>query len=184
MTDLIVAMVRTGSRIPFDCVTTLRNTVSRHLALPYTMVCLTDQPERCTGVAFVDISAMKLTGWWNKMALFEPQWRDRSKVIYLGFDTAVVGDIAALASVPGEFAICQSDKLPCRYSTSLMVLGGGMGNFVWNAFDKRRAILTAMHARYGPASCIEELYPSAPFLQRLLPEDFFRSHLRMMHLHQ
>jgi hypothetical protein len=30
-----------------DCVTTLRNAVARHLDRPYTMMCLTDQPERC-----------------------------------------------------------------------------------------------------------------------------------------
>ena len=58
MTDLIVACVRTGTRYDFSYVTKLRNMVARNLDLPYTMVCLTDQPERCTGVAFVDISVM------------------------------------------------------------------------------------------------------------------------------
>ncbi|MET3969097.1 hypothetical protein [Bradyrhizobium sp. S3.9.1] len=180
MTELIIACIRTGARVPFDRVTTLRNAVDRNLDRPYTMVCLTDQPERCTGVAFVDISAMKLTGWWTKMALFEPQWRAGAKVVYLAFDAAVSGDIASLADVPGEFAICHSEVSDCGYNPSVMVLGSLMGNFVWYGFERRRDLMIIDHARFGPATCIEELYPSAPSLQRLLSPEFFRTNLRLM----
>jgi hypothetical protein len=183
MNELIIACVRTGDIIPFDCVVTLRNAVARNLALPYTMVCLTDQPERCTGVSFVDISAMELRGRWGTMALFEPAWRDGSKVIYFGFDVAVIGDIAPLAGVPGEFAICQSTVPTRRYNSSVMVIGGGMGNFIWHAFERRRELLVVQHVQGGVASCLEQLYPSAPLLQRLLPPEFFKTQLRLMRPH-
>lgn len=178
MSELIVACLRIGVRCCFDRVTTLRNKVARHLPRPHSMFCLTDQPERCSGVAFVDISAIGLVGWWNKMVLFEPMWRDRSKVIFLDLDVDIVGDISPLADVPGEFAISQKD-VAGRYDPSVMVIGGGMGNFVWNGFDKRRDFLLMTHARRGPAGCIEELCPSAQILQRLLPSDFFKSHLHL-----
>lgn len=175
MSELIVACVRTGRRYDFGYVTGLRNMVANQLTRPFTMVCLTDQPERCTGVAFVDITAIGLQGQWGKMALFEPLWRGRSKVIFLELDTVITGDIAPLADVPGEFAIGEG------FDTSVMVIGGGMGNFVWNGFDKRRELLMMTHS--GPSACIAELYPSAPFLQRLLPQHFFRTRLRLMHAH-
>ena len=184
MNELVIACTRAGEHIPFDCVTTLRNAVARHLvARPYTMVCLTDQPERCTGVAFVDITAMNLTGWWATMALFEPQWRAGRKVVYLGSGAAVIGDIAPLADVSGEFAILHSPTPPCRFDPTVMVFGSLMGNFIWNGFARRRDVLMMVHRRYGPAACIEDLYPSAPLLQRRLPPDFFSSRLKLMQPH-
>ena len=180
MKDLIVACVRTGTVYPFGYVTKLRNMVARHLKIPHTLVCLTDQPERCDGVAFIDVSAIGLTGWWAKMLLFEPKWRYNSKVIYIDLDSVVIDNIGALAVIPGEFSICENftrlltnPDYPCKYNSSVMVIGAGMGNFIWSAFDRKRSTLMATHARHGDQKCIEELYPSAQFLQRMLPEDFF-----------
>ena len=183
MSELIVACVRTGERVPFDLVTTLRNSLAKNLARQHTMVCLTDQPERCTGVGFVDISAMELPGWWGKMALFEPQWRSGAKVIYLDWDVNVIGDIAPLADVSGEFAILSQKDVAGRYNSSAMVLGRLMGNFIWHGFDRRRSLLMSRHAKHGDRTCIEELYPSAPSLQQMLSPDFFDTRLRLMQQH-
>ena len=174
MSELVIACIRTGHLLPFDCVKVLRNALARHLPRKYTMVCMTDQPERCSDVAFVDISAMSLPRGWAKMALFEPQWREGAKVIHFDFGTAVIGDISPLADVPGEFSIGDG------FDTSVMVIGGGMGNFVWHAFERRRDILLMDHRRAGVSGCLKELYPSAPFLQQLLPPDFFNRSLRLM----
>ena len=180
VSELIIACVRTGEHIPFDCVMVLRNAVARHLARAHTVVCLTDQPERCSGVAFVDISAMDLAGQWARFALFEPQWRAGAKVIHLSFDVVVVGDLTALADIPGEFAICRSEAPSrSRYDSSVMVLGALMGNFIWNGFERRRGLLMHTHGRSADKA-IEELYPSAPFLKPQLPEGFFKHHLRLM----
>ena len=180
MTDLIVACVRTGTVYGIEYVTKLRNMVARHMHQSYTMVCLTDQPERCDAVAFVDISELKLPGWWGKMALFEPLWRIGSKVIYLDLDTVLIRAIDRLADVQGEFAICENftrlltnPKYPCKYNSSVMVIGGGMGSFIWHAFDLRRDLLMMTHANFGDQHCLESLYPSARLLQGMLPNNFF-----------
>jgi hypothetical protein len=179
MNELIIACVRTGTGHEFGRVTDLRNAVAQHMPRAYTMVCLTDQPERCTGVAFVDISAMGLHDCWSKMALFEPAWRGTSKVIYFGFDMVIAGDISPLADVPGEFAILRNNekRSPCRYDSSVMVIGGSMGGFVWHAFDRVRDLLQTRHARRGDQACIEELYPDAQILHRVVPKDFFVTHV-------
>jgi hypothetical protein len=180
MTDLIVACVRTGTKYSIDYVVKLRNMVNRHLHQPYRMVCLTDQPDRCGGVHFIDISAIGLNGWWAKMLLFEPQWRGLAKVIYLDLDTVLIRDIGALAAVPGELAICENftrlltnPDYPCKYNSSVMVIGGGMGQFIWFAFNQNGAELMKQYDRHGDQRCIEYLYPAATLLQNVLPKGFF-----------
>lgn len=178
--DLIVACVRTGPMYGMEYVIRLRNMVARHLDRQYTMICLTDQPDRCEGMAFVDIGQIGLQGWWGKMMLFAPEWRGDRKVVYLDLDSVIINSIVPLANVAGEFAICENytrravnPQYPCRYNSSVMVIGGGQAGFIWRRFDGRRDALMSKHARYGDQACIEELYPAAAYLQKLLPSGFF-----------
>jgi hypothetical protein len=176
MAELIIACVNTGTKYVFDHVINLRNAVARHLKIPYTMVCLTDQRQRCSGVAFVDIAALELHGWWGKMALFEPMWRDNSKVVYLDLDSKIVGDISPLAAVPGEFSILAAPNYPInthRFDSSAMVIGGGQCGFVWERFDRWHVELMTQYRGSGDKAVIQELYPSAQILQAILPKDFF-----------
>src|SRR5882724_6653850 len=177
---IIVACVRTGERYGMEYVTKLRNMVARHMPRPYRMVCLTDQPERCTDVDIVDVTALDLKGWWAKMALFAPEWRGLDPVIYFDLDTVLIGDLAPLRNVPGEFSICENftrlygkSSYPCKFNSSVMTIGGGKCSFVWDRFERDRWRLLSKHDRYGDQAAIEELYPDAPFLQRFMPENFF-----------
>jgi hypothetical protein len=177
--DLIIACVRTGTLYGIDYVRKLRNMVARHLKRPYTFVCLTDQPDRCEGVAFLDVSDIGLPGWWAKMILFAPEWRGLAKVVYIDLDTVIINDITPLTIVPGEFSTCEnftrlsgSLTYPCKYNSSVLVIGAGQAAFVWNKFVQRSDLLMSKHARYGDQACMEELYPTAPFLQTLLPRGF------------
>jgi hypothetical protein len=176
MPILKIACVRTGEKYRFDYVTRLRNMIERNLMQrTYEMVCFTDQPDRCSGVTFIDVAELELPGWWSKMAVFAPEWRGRSKVIYFDLDTVIIRDLAPLADVPGEFAILKSPvrvAYPCRYNSSVMTIGGGMASFVWHRFEHDRAALMDEHARYGDQQVIEQLYPDAPLLNDLLPGFF------------
>ena len=186
---MIIACVRTGTVYRMEYVIRLRNMIARHMHRPYTLICFTDQPDRCEGVTFIDASDVGLTGWWAKMLIFSTEWRERSKIIYIDLDTVIIGDVTPLADVPGELAICESftrlggnTAYPCKYNSSVMVIGGGMAGYIWAAFEKRRDELLMRHERYGDQACIEELCPDAPFLQQFLPKDFFLNyrHLTMI----
>ena len=173
--DLIVACVRVGTVHNIDRVTKLRNTVAKHLTQPYRMMCLTDQPERCSDIEFVDISVLDLRGSMARMALFEPAWREQSKVIHLGLNISVLDDLAPLVEVPGEFSILEShDRLlgVRKYNSDVMVIGGGTCGFVWKKFDQWGDHLVG---NSEVDAVIETLYPSAPMLQRLLPKWFFKT---------
>ena len=177
---LIIACVRTGIKFPFTYLERLRNMIGRHMSATYTMVCLTDQPERCEGVIFVDVKAIGLPGWWAKLVLFEPTWRGSSQIIYIDLDTVILGDLAPLQDVPHEFAILESPvratgnkNYPCRFNSSVMTIAGGRCAFVWDKFEKRRSALMLQHDRYGDQAAIEELYPDAAILNKLMPKGFF-----------
>ena len=189
MVDPIIACVRTGTVYRMNYVVNLRNMINRYMRKTFEIVCFTDQPDRCEGVTFIDVSGVGLPGWWAKMILFSTEWRGQRKVIYLDLDTVLVNDITPLAGVPGEFAICESftrlagnKSYPCKYNSSVMVIGGGMAGFVWSRFESRRDALVKQHERYGDQACIEELYGDAPFLQSLVPVGFFLNyrHLTMI----
>jgi hypothetical protein len=179
--DLIVACVRTGMKFPFMYVERLRNMVARHMSLPYTFVCLTDQKERCTSAIFIDVLEIGLVGWWAKMILFEPRWRSTSQIIYLDLDTVIIGSLAPLTDVPDEFAILESPvrshgnkSYPCKYNSSVMVIGGGRCSHVWNRFDSKRSAYMLEHDRYGDQQAIEAIYGSdAAILNRRMPPGFF-----------
>ena len=177
--ELIIACVRTGTLYGMDYVAKLRNMVARHLTRPHTMVCLTDQPERCEGMVFIDVTDIGLKGWWAKMILFAPDWRGLTKVVYLDLDTVIIGNLLPLTAVAGEFAICESfarlagANYPCQYNSSVMVIGGGMMTHIWRRFEQQRTQLMAKHDRYGDQKVIEELYPYAAYLQDWLPEGYF-----------
>lgn len=180
MTDLIIACVRTGEAHEFELVMKMRDSLAQHFKRPYRMVCLTDQRQRCPGVSFVDITALELHGWWGNMALFEPLWRDRAKVIYLDLNVRIMGDITPLADIAGEFAILESTARAInafKYDSRVLMIGPGMCGFVWDKFDRWKVQLMVQHRGSGDRAVIEELYPSALLLQRLVPKGFFNSTL-------
>jgi hypothetical protein len=176
----IVAIVRTGEKFSFDYVERMRNMVARHMHRDYELVCLTDQPERCDDVGFVDIGALNLPGWWAKMALFAPEWRGRHRVVYLDLDTVIIRDVSELVDVPGEFSTCENftrlagnHAYPCRYNSSVMVIGGGMASYIWTTFDRERVAYMTESDPYGDQRAIELIVPDAPFLQSLVRPNFF-----------
>lgn len=162
MAEPLVVCIRTDAGSSIEAVAELRDGLAQHLHEPHLLTCLTDQPGDCDGVMFIDIREMGLPGSWAKLLLFEPQWRGLHRIIFFDLDVTIVGDLAPLAAVPGEFA---------TYGTSVMVIGGGMAGFVWSRFDAQRQQLMARHG--GGGACIAALYPHPPQLKRLLPKGFF-----------
>lgn len=188
---MIVACVRTGTKYPFDYVMKLRNMVERHMGgTPYTMVCLTDQPDRCYGVEFIDITSERLPGWWAKMALLKWGWRATSRVLFFDLDTVIIRSLKPLATVrlkrgfglPENFTRLSGNlKWPCKYSSAVMVIDPIFSERVWKDFDKNRRLMDSI-GRYGDQLAIEQLYPNAELLQELLPPNYFMSY-RALSIH-
>lgn len=179
MTRLIVACVRSGERYGIEYVERLAKMVKRHLPLEHTFVCLTDQPDRCDGVDFLDMSFTKLPGWWMKMALFRSAWRYDRRVLFFDLDTVVIGDITMLAQLDVRFGISLNfarafgaTSWPCNYASSTMVLGPDLDDDVWYRFEKDASRLMIQFERTGDQHVIENFYPRATILQTKLPRDY------------
>lgn len=59
-------------------------------------------------------------GWWAKIELFRPGLFD-GPVLYLDLDTLIVGDLSAIASYEGPFAILRDFYHPSRWQSAVMV---------------------------------------------------------------
>jgi hypothetical protein len=175
----IIACVRTGAAYDLGYLIKMRNMIARHMHVPYRLVCLTDRHDRCEGVEFLDVTELGLAGGWAKLILFAPEWRAFHKVVYCDLDTVIVGDVTPLAGVPGEFAILENETrrlglgTACKYNSSVLVIGGGQCGFIWSRFDAAREDFMQQG---GDQKAIEDLYPSAPLLQTLMPAGFFCNH--------
>lgn len=184
---MIVACVRTGNKYPIEYVYRLRDMVLRHLKVSHRFVCLTNDMDALPGIECVLITE-DLPGWWGKMKLFSTQWRQDEKVIYFDLDMVICNDIAALAALEVELAICGSftraagnKNWPCIYGSCCMVLGVNLGIYIWEIFCRNKAALMAAAGNYGDQMALQHIYPDATILQDVLPQGFFLGYRHLTH---
>jgi hypothetical protein len=172
---MIVACVRTGTKYGPEYVERLVRGVKRHSSVECSFMCLTDQPETWPGVENLSV---ELSGWWAKMALFNPDWRGNERLVYLDLDTVVNGNIDPLLALETEFAICHSFtpahlKRPCKYSSCIIALAPNYGRRIYDEFMANKSALIPMYVRYGDQRVMEHIDDSARSLQDMLPQGFF-----------
>jgi len=181
MTALTIACVWTGDKYPLTYVKRLRNMVHRNLEGPFRFICLTDHKITpvVAGVEFVDISLLKLPGWWAKMALFDPLIRGPGRCVYFDLDTVVVSSLQPLADYSGDFAICQNftrlagnTKWPCDYGSCVMSFPDDWGSVIYSRFINNAPAMMRRCPR-GDQQAIEQLYKGAVYLQDVCPPGFF-----------
>lgn len=180
---ITVACVRTGTKFSPAYVEKLAAGVRRHLKAEHEILCLTDRPgEVPAGVRAWDISALDLSGWWGKMALFSAHLPARgSRILYFDLDMIVVGDLAPLAAYDGPFGICANftkraghPSWPCRYGSCVMSFPkGALDARIWRPFRARQADWIEEAGKFGDQFTIQELHPDADLLQDVMPPRFF-----------
>lgn len=104
---LYVLCLKCGDKYGPEYVNRLANAVGRHLSVPHTVVCFTDD---ASGIAH-SIKTIKLpdssriSGWWWKTYLFKTGiFSDSDVLLYFDLDMVIVDDITPLATyLPDEF---------------------------------------------------------------------------------
>ena len=114
-----------------DYVERLHDMVRRNLEAGFAgrFVVLTDRPADFAALAGVECQALPdgLTGWWAKMALFEPKRFARGeRVWYFDLDTAITGSLEPLFAYPGAFGLLEDVYRPGGYQSSIMSFLAGM----------------------------------------------------------
>lgn len=180
---ITVACVRTGTKFSPAYLEKLAAGVRRHLAGEVDLLCLTDRPDEVpAGMRAWDISALGLSAWWGKMALFSREMPARfERILYFDLDMIVTGDLAPLAAYAGAFGICANftrragfSYWPCRYGSCVMSFPrGALDDRIWRPFLARREALIEEAGKYGDQFTIQELYPDADLLQDVMPPRYF-----------
>lgn len=124
---LTVACVKWGDRYGPEYVRILADMVRRNLSAEARFVCLTDRPDE-VGCETQPIPE-GLTGWWPKVALFEPG-RFEGRVLFLDLDVVVAGGLDELVEHGG---IIRDWHLPC-YNSSVMCWTAGEYDHIWTRF--------------------------------------------------
>ena len=165
------ACVWTGSKYPVQYVEHLRDN------LPGELICYTDRDYVPDGVRAVDVRLLGLSGWWAKMALFNPRYRPADRVIYFDLDTVIAGDITPLVNLDVDFGVCANftrragvKTWPCNYGSCVMSFRRGWGREVWRAFTRDQSGWMQRAGTYGDQWVVEKLKPDAVLLQDVLPD--------------
>jgi len=163
---LNVICVKVGNKYGPEYVNRLSAAVERNLMQPYGFTCITDQPDgiivRCgvdrisaiDGMALIaDDSILTsdptLSGWWQKMALFQQcPWgtantvssdRDlQTRYLYLDLDVVITGPLDDLVDYPSQFVMHPDFQKPWKPASAVMVLDAGRYTWIWEHFNVYR----------------------------------------------
>jgi len=137
-----VLCVRFGNKYGADYVVKLRNMVERHLTLPYTFHCLTDDPRPLQGVnSIVQKNKGYAKGWWHKVQMFDPHLPISGKILYLDLDVIVCNSLDKFFTVyPNDFLGIRdfNRKFHTNFqylNSSVMHFSAGTQTHIYNMFQ-------------------------------------------------
>lgn len=165
---LIIALVQAGDYEGRGAayVAELRAGLRRHLRVPHQVHVVTDDAASLYPGAYCRPPDSSLRGWWHKLRLFKPgMFPDGARVLYLDLDTTIVGDLSAIASYDGTFALLRDFYRPAGYGSGVMTWRAPFGAHIWERWnDAGRPIMAG-----GDQEWIEGSAPGADRLQDLFP---------------
>lgn len=137
---LAVTCVKYGDKYPPDYVNRLFHMVRRNLSGDWPFYCMTERPEGLdAGIRTIDISGRGLTGWWSKIALFDPQLPvDAEALLYLDLDSVVIGDLDFIWDLPIGFQIFEHSMAP-SFNSSVMLFDRSVATPLFDSFSPEAA---------------------------------------------
>jgi hypothetical protein len=94
---ITILCVRFGTKYGREYVERLRDMVARHITVPYTFVCLTDDRHPIDGVvSIVQPMANYKKLWWHKVHMFDPDLPLQGRILYFDLDIVIHNNINKL----------------------------------------------------------------------------------------
>lgn len=143
--------------------------VRRHMpdGIPYRAICFTDDAATVPDGVETRELPPGITGWWNKLALFQPgALPDGERVLFLDLDTVVCGGLGDLSAYDGRFAIMRDVFYPEHMQSSVMAWEAGTVGHIWTTWD--RGGRPQFDPR-GDQRWIEAMQPKADYWQDVVP---------------
>ena len=145
---------------------------SRNLTVPFQFICLTDDaggllPGIQARIVPQGLIPSRLHPIYTKLALFRPsEFPSGARVLYLDLDMVVTGNIDAVASYSGPFAMLRDPACPSELNSSIMAWGvNGSSENIWTKWvDAGQP-----DSRLTDQSWIADMHPDAIRLQDVFP---------------
>lgn len=167
-TPVTFLMVKWGTKFSAGYANILHDMVRRNLPpdFPARFVCFTDNGAGLhAGIEVRDLPP-GVIGWWNKLYLFKAGlFPEGERLFYLDLDTAITGDVSAIAAYAGEFATLRDFYNLAGYNSSLMLWRAGFGAEIWQSF----AAAGYPDIPGGDQAWIDRTAPGADVLQDMFP---------------
>lgn len=136
-----ILCVRFGNKYGQEYVVRLRNMVERHMTVPYTFNCLTDDPKPLEGVnSIIQPNAGYPKGWWHKVHMFDPNLPLGGRILYMDLDVVIHKNIDKLVTTYKNDFIGIRDfnrKFHPNYkylNSSVMSWDAGTQSHIWKEF--------------------------------------------------
>jgi len=150
--DITILCVRFGNKYGSEYVKKLRNMVSRHLTVPYTFACLTDDPTPIDGVKIIHQKNKGYTrGWWHKVHMFDPNLPIEGRILYFDLDVIIHNNIDRLTKYDTNNFIGIRDfnrKFHSSWkhlNSSVMAWNHGTQKHIWDQFRSNTSTAIRMH---------------------------------------
>lgn len=165
----IACVLKTGGEVyNHRYVNALASAIKRHVTVPHTMVCLTDDP---TGFNDAVDEVVKLkhnfAGWWSKIELFRPDLFAGHQVFFLDLDTVIIDNIDQIVQCSHPFSGLRDFYGEVSLGSGLMSWEQGRLNRVYGEFME--SPFRAMKTVGGDQTWIDPRKPSIKYLQDLYP---------------
>jgi len=163
-----VCCVLWGDKFSEDYVRNLKAGVERNTTVRHKFVCLTDRH-----IDGVDTKFLKpgLTGWWNKLQLFDGDIYGR--IVYLDLDTLIVNNIDWLLNYNGGFmgiedlGAARQPLLRDRLQSGVMAWNSDSMDWVYKEFVFKKD--TAVREFRGDGEYLNSVISNRNFLQHIYP---------------
>lgn len=142
--------VKWGDKYSADDVNSLYRMVEKNTSLPFSFMCLTDDPTNVDTMCAL-LPDLPLTKWWWKLFMFKDNLFSNNVNIYFDLDVVIKGNIDGIRASERLKIIDRSfnpktqfweyepfhTSAFCYYNSSILVWKNNTKQFIWDKFIKR-----------------------------------------------
>lgn len=172
-----IICLKWGTKFSPEYVNRLYLGFKRNTTIPFKFHCFTDDPKGLhPEVVAQQLPKTGLTGWWNKLWLFNKDLPITGRVVYADLDTLIVRNVDDILSHDQGFAILRDlytvEKNPKTHEaqSAFMSFEAHKYSHLWDTFYPRAKQIIAEYKNFGDQVWIYRNEKNLTFYQDLFPK--------------
>lgn len=168
-----VVCVYWGDKFPVEYVYNLKSMVERNTTVPHEFVCFSDRQIPNIKTKILDKG---LSGWWNKLQMFNTKFGLNKDVVYFDLDTLITNNIDWLMKYDTQFMGIEDlgsvnkhqPHLIGRFQSGVMKWNYPFGKSIWDTFLQNQHVMGMIR---GDGEFLNEFVPKErrELIQRIFP---------------